>query len=67
MKEFDMKDVPTIEAEPIKHGHWIHDKDDEIISGYCSVCGWTSCICETDVAGMLYCPNCGAKMDEVEK
>ena len=50
------------ELEPVKHGRWEHDKDDELVSGYCSVCGWTSCICETDVADMPFCPNCGASM-----
>lgn len=49
---------------PVRRGQWKHDKDDVIISGYCSECGWTSIICETDVAGMSYCPNCGAKMEE---
>ena len=57
-------DAPTIE---IKHGYWVHDKDDDVISGYCSICGWVSCICETDVAGMPFCPNCGSPMDEVEE
>lgn len=50
---------PTIER---KTGKWMHDKDDELFSGYCSCCGWESVICETDVAGMPYCPNCGAYM-----
>ena len=43
-------------------GKWMHDKDDELFSGYCSCCGWESVICETDVADMPYCPNCGAYM-----
>lgn len=58
--------APTIEAEPVKHGRWIHDYDDVLISGACSVCGWHSIIMETDVADMPYCPNCGAKMDAEE-
>lgn len=49
--------------DPVKHGMWMHDKDDCLVSGYCSVCGWQSIICETDVADMPFCPNCGAKMD----
>lgn len=43
-------------------GEWKHDKDDSLISGYCSNCGWESIIMETDVADMDYCPNCGAYM-----
>lgn len=47
---------PTVDAEPVRHGHWEWDGD-----FICSNCGerghrnkWN------------YCPNCGAKMDEVE-
>lgn len=49
--------MPTIEAEPIRHGHW------ELAVGHvgiiveCSECGNLSM--ETP-----YCPYCGAKMDE---
>lgn len=53
---------PTIDL--VKHGRWMHDRDDELFSGYCSCCGWTSIVMETDVAGMPYCPNCGARMVE---
>lgn len=48
--------LPTIEADPVKHGRWI--------AGYrCSLCGedlssWADAYYETN-----YCPNCGAKMD----
>ena len=51
------------EVEPMrKRGTWMHDKDDVLISGYCSCCGWESIIMETDVADMPFCPNCGADM-----
>lgn len=43
-------------------GKWLHDKDDTLLSGYCSRCGWESIIMETDVADMPYCHNCGADM-----
>ena len=52
-----------------KTGKWIvvDDADDSIrISGKCSACGWEAHLYEDDVAGMDYCPDCGAKMDEVE-
>ena len=58
-----IKNAPTIEAEPVKHGRWSHHYDDELVSGTCTVCGWQSMIMETDVADMPYCPNCGARMD----
>ena len=49
-----VEDAPTIEAEPVRHGHWI-----ENFGTYkCSECGEISC-CRGN-----YCPDCGAKMDE---
>lgn len=53
--------MPTIDAEPVKHGKWIF----ESICGHavmtCSEClkvqsGQTLCF--------TYCPNCGARMDK---
>lgn len=55
--------IPSAQPER-KKGKWMHDKDDSLISGYCSRCGWESIIMETDVADMPFCPNCGAKMEE---
>ena len=58
---------PTIEAEPIKHGRWIAlgDKspwpafhDDAV---QCSACKFKY----MRLMPRNYCPNCGAKMDEV--
>lgn len=43
----------TVDAEPVRHGHW-----EEF---HCSVCGKMGWDNEDK-----YCPNCGAKMDEVE-
>lgn len=50
----DIENAPTVDAEPVRHGHWEWDGD-----YICSNCGerghrnkWN------------YCPNCGAKMDE---
>ena len=58
-----IKEAPTIEAEPVRHGHWTLDRHEH---GVCSVCHMTS----VDIIGgefHNYCPNCGAKMDEVKK
>jgi len=60
----NLMNVPIAYVVEQKRGKWMHDKDDMIISGYCSCCGWTSIIYETDVADMPYCPNCGAEMRE---
>lgn len=59
-----IKDSPTVTPKR-KTGKWIaiDDADDSIrISGKCSACGWEAHLYEDDVAGMDYCPNCGAKM-----
>lgn len=45
-----------------KKGKWIVPHHDVVISGTCSCCGWDAILFETDVAGMPFCPNCGADM-----
>ena len=58
-----LEQMPTIDAEPVRHGHWTLDRHEH---GVCSVCHMTS----VDIIGgefHNYCPNCGAKMDEVKK
>ena len=56
-------EAPTIDAEPIRHGKWIYEPKDAIEMMFtkpkCSECGYES------ADGLHYCPNCGAKMDEV--
>ena len=59
-----LKEEPTIEAEPVRHGRWeLECKNLPFERAYfyrkCSVCGiqtWKGC-------DVNYCPNCGAKMD----
>lgn len=56
--------MPTIEAEPTKHGRWLpSDKGDCVYT--CSECGFVrdAYILEEKA----YCPRCGARMDEVEE
>lgn len=57
--------APAADVAPVVHGHWSKEmrfKEDFMGNrtyGYeCSVCGKIS-------AKLLYCGNCGAKMDEV--
>lgn len=55
--------TPTIEAEPIRHGHWEMKADPYAFFDtipVCSVCGCTTKYRVTS----KFCPNCGAKMDE---
>lgn len=53
--KYDLMDAPTVDAEPIRHGHW------EVTPVYikCSECGESFMLIPQN-----YCPNCGAKMDE---
>ena len=67
---------PTVDNEPVKHGHWIGDRgknrgmiikiDEDGVpscSCYCSVCGvWLVGSDECSPVGR-YCPNCGAKLE----
>ena len=54
---------PIIDAEPVRHGHWVK-------SGYaCGESEWTCTICgnkewRTSTSRLKFCPFCGAKMDE---
>ena len=57
-------DAPTI--DPVKHGHWImtnKEKTDRPLPE-CSRCGWY--VTKGGVLDFTYCPNCGAKMDEMK-
>ena len=53
-------DAPTV--DPIKHGHWELSPFDG--NWMCSKCGNKPY--HSNMKNMNYCPNCGAKMDEVK-
>ena len=59
--------VPTIEAEPVKHGRWVSDDSDVLF--HCSECETQiSTSWDYDCDEMWnYCPHCGAKMDLEEE
>ena len=52
---------PTIEAEPVRHGEWLHL---EHMKYRCSACE-RACYVATimNEPSFEYCPHCGAKMD----
>lgn len=56
----DLKNEPTIEAEPVRHGEWVMKeilvKSPFAKNAYCSEC------LEETAYTHNYCPNCGAKM-----
>ena len=60
---------PTIEAEPIRHGHWDADADGyadgELVYDhwFCSECGWDDGGFLEEKPNYKYCPRCGSKMD----
>lgn len=60
-----VKNAPTIEAEPVRHGRWLnaHVADGADFKK-CSEC---ACYIENlyfaNDYNVRYCPNCGAKMD----
>ena len=61
-----VKEQPSVEAEPVRHGKWLTDNDAfKRMYLVCSLCKRAT---QTPwyVGGFLYdyCPNCGAKMDE---
>ena len=61
-----VQDAPTIEAEPVRHGHWEMKEDPYMFFSEiptCSVCG---CIPKMRNK-TAYCSNCGAHMDEVSE
>ena len=51
-----LESQPTVDAEPVRHGHWEVDEDGNV---KCSECGHSG-------VGDNYCERCGAKMNEVE-
>lgn len=64
-----LEDAPTVDAEPIVHGHWVRDFSITEDTFYkCSVCGRQECLMEKydPKVEMPYC-HCGAKMDEEEE
>ena len=61
-----IKTAPTVEAEPVRHGRWEHERLPSTSGGSyavvrCSVCEYQYPMNETN-----YCPNCGARMDGEE-
>ena len=56
--------APTVDAVPVRHGRWEtnSDRPDSLI---CSVCKCGFDMWKHDHHN--FCPNCGAKMDEVSE
>lgn len=67
-----IRNAPKEDVAPVRHGHWIKlwfDDEDRLFgvgpSDYkCSACG--GIVFSRALQSGLYCPECGAKMDEEE-
>lgn len=59
-----LNDAPTVDAEPIRHGKWIKKRLPHTDGGTYEIFMCTECN-EGFNWRTNYCPNCGAKMDEV--
>lgn len=55
-------DAPAANVAPVRHGRWLCG-DYYDIGDVCSECDWDS---QMTHPSYRYCPNCGARMDEVE-
>ena len=66
-----VKEAPTIEAEPVRHGRWIDTPLPNSRVAKCSLCGFWQRTNGDDKAGKhmihnavyRYCGGCGARMD----
>lgn len=58
IKQMVIDEMPTVDAEPVRHGHWVTFINSDAVE--CSVCGRGLFGHKTD----NYCYHCGAKMDE---
>lgn len=67
--DYELKKLPTVEAEPVRHGHWIdeglYNDDSPYHAWRCSECG--EYVIEIGVPWYKFCPDCGAKMDGAER
>ena len=69
-----IKDCPTVDAEPVRHGkwEWFEEKHGNPFDGYDEDWGYRCSCCKSELPddyddldqkpNFGYCPNCGAKM-----
>ena len=58
-----VENFPAADVAPVRHGKWLYG-DYYDIGDVCSECDWDS---KMTHPSYRYCPNCGAKMDEVSE
>ena len=57
-----LSNAPTVNAKPVRYGQWLLKKHRLFENTYDFVC--SECGCDYALAKYIYCPSCGAKMDE---
>ena len=63
----EVNQIPRIEAEPVKHAHWIeHRTSSGNVHNVCSCCG-KEVSYPYAKKRWKYCIECGARMDEEEE
>jgi hypothetical protein len=55
----ELKDLPSADVAPVRHGHWIKISPAGIYE--CSECGKN--VMTSDIEAYEYCQGCGARMD----
>lgn len=60
----DIKHAPTVDAKPVRHGHWIKP-DDGCVRPFWEKYICSECLCHS--GNTAYCPSCGAKMERGER
>lgn len=58
---------PLADVAPVRHGHWIYHPDDLFPSESTQECSYCHAEEYLTLDNDNYCPNCGAKMDEVRE
>ena len=58
----EVNDVPTLDAKPVVHAHWIKGLFGDV-NITCSNCNFHICLPDSSIPKMIYCPNCAARMD----
>ena len=63
--ETELMKIPAADVAPVRHGRWIADGDGYHWTYNCSICAWKDGYPFNERHN--YCPNCGAKLDEVNE
>ena len=56
-----IKQMPTIEAEPVRRGHWVLTRDEQYEYCHCSECGNDTGENWMIGSEIPYCSQCGSK------